>query len=341
MTADLVLESYLDQTAATGDLPAAAARAVAAIAAAGRTIAELLAAGPLAGALAASVGSPANDWGDAQKALDIRAHDMMLAALHAAGVASVLSEEAEQPVAVDAAGRVAVAIDPLDGSSNIDTNVPVGTIFSILPAAAGFLVPGHMQIAAGFMIYGVNTGLAVTFGDGTRLFTLDRSRGVFRSTGRPIAIPPQTAEFAINSSNRRHWDIAIRAYIDGCLAGAAGLRGRNFNTRWLASLVGEAYRILIRGGIYLYPADDRTGYRHGRLRLIYEANPVAMLAEQAGGASTDGRTRILDLVPHSVHQRTPLVFGSRDEVAEIAACYHRPASDYTSPLFSPRSLFRA
>jgi fructose-1,6-bisphosphatase I len=322
MTADLVLESYLDQTAATGDLPAAAARAVAAIAAAGRTIAELLAAGPLAGALAASVGSPANDWGDAQKALDIRAHDMMLAALHAAGVASVLSEEAEQPVAVDAAGRVAVAIDPLDGSSNIDTNVPVGTIFSILPAAAGFLVPGHMQIAAGFMIYGVNTGLAVTFGDGTRLFTLDRSRGVFRSTGRPIAIPPQTAEFAINSSNRRHWDIAIRAYIDGCLAG-------------------EAYRILIRGGIYLYPADDRTGYRHGRLRLIYEANPVAMLAEQAGGASTDGRTRILDLVPHSVHQRTPLVFGSRDEVAEIAACYHRPASDYTSPLFSPRSLFRA
>ena len=343
MTSELYLDAYLDTVAERGGLFEPAAMAVRRMAAAGREIADILSAGPLAGALSATIGEPANDWGDAQKAFDVRAHDIVLTSLRSAAVASVLSEEAEHPVLIDPAGRIGVAIDPLDGSSNIDTNVPVGTIFSILPADGlnGFLVPGEQQIAAGFLIYGVNTGLVVTFGDGTRMFTLDRGRGAFIGVDGPLSIPVQTSEYAINASNRRHWDGAVRAYVDGCLAGMDGIRGRNFNTRWLASLAGEAYRILIRGGVYLYPADDRPGYRHGRLRLIYEANPVAMLVEQAGGAATDGRTRILELKPSAPHQRIALVFGSRDEVEEVGFGYHRPAPELASPLFSSRSLFRA
>ena len=343
MTDEFYLDAYLDAVSERAGLFEPAAMAVRTLAAAGRDLADILSAGPLAGALAATVGTLANDWGDAQKAFDVQAHDIIVAALRSAAVASVLSEEAEHPVLIDPAGRIGIAIDPLDGSSNIDTNVPVGTIFSILPADGlnGFMVPGDQQIAAGFLIYGANTGLVVTFGDGTRMFTLDRRRGAFISVGGPLSIPAQTSEYAINASNRRHWDAAVRAYVDGCLAGVDGIRGRNFNTRWLACLAAEAYRIMLRGGVYLYPADDRPGYRHGRLRLIYEANPVAMLVEQAGGAATDGRNRILGLKPSTPHQRTALVFGSRDEVEEVALGYHQPALNLASPLFSSRSLFRA
>lgn len=344
MTAELPLESYLDQAAARSPVLADAAAVILAIAGAGRGLADLLAAGPLAGSLAASRGPADADWADAPKELDVRAHAMMLHALAAAPVAAVLSEEAEAPVILDPAHRLAVAIDPIDGSSNIDTNAPVGTVFSILPAgadpAAAFMAPGRGQVAAGFLIYGVNTSLAVTLGDGTRIFTLDRAQGGFVAAGGPVAIPAEASEYAINGSNRRHWDAPVRAYVEDCQAGAEGPRGRDFNTRWIASLVAEAYRIMVRGGIYLYPADARKGYGDGRLRLAYEANPLAMLAEQAGGAATDGRTRILDLQPASPHQRTPFVFGSRVEVAEVAACYGRPAPQAASPLFATRSLFR-
>jgi fructose-1,6-bisphosphatase I len=347
MTTELYLETYLDRLAAAGSLRADAAAAIVAITSAGREIAGILAAGPLAGALAAARGADAdvNDWGDLQKELDIRAHDMMVGALRTAPVASVLSEEAEHPLILDPACWLAVAIDPLDGSSNIDTNAPVGTIFSLLPAnrgdpAAAFLAPGRNQVAAGFMIYGVNTALVVTLGEGTHLFTLDRTRGAFIAASGPVTIPERTAEYAINGSNKRHWDKAVHSYVEDCVAGTEGRRGRNFNTRWIASLVAEAYRIMIRGGVYLYPADQRAGYREGRLRLIYEANPIAMLIEQAGGAATDGRSRILDLQPATVHQRIALVFGSKEEVVEIEHHYRQPMPELASPLFSARSLFR-
>ena len=345
MTTELHLDAYLDRAASQGGVQADAAATILALANAGRTIARILAAGPLAGALGASRPGAANDWGDAQKEFDVQAHGIVVDALRAAPVACVLSEEAEHPVTLDPARRLSVAIDPLDGSSNLDTNAPVGTIFSILPASrndqgAAFLAPGREQVAAGFLIYGANTGLAVTMGDGARIFTLDPARGAFVAVGS-AAIPPATSEYAINASNGRHWDPAVRSYVDDCLAGAEGPRGRDFNTRWVASLVADAYRIMLRGGVYLYPGDRRAGYQAGRLRLVYEANPIAFLAEQAGGAATDGRARILDLEPASLHQRVPFVFGSREEVTEVARLHARPERDLVSPLFGARSLFRA
>jgi fructose-1,6-bisphosphatase I len=320
------------------------ARTIMALAGAGLAIAKLAALGPLAGELGAVRGE--NLGGDTQKEMDLRSHALAIDHLARAPVMLVGSEESDEAVFLDPAGTLAVAIDPLDGSSNIETNAPIGTIFSILPVgadpAAALLQPGTRQSAAGFFIYGPQTALVLTIGRGTEIFVLDRRVGEFVRLGSAVAIPPDTEEFAINASNQRHWPGAVRSYIDDCLAGADGLRGKNYNMRWIASLVADAFRILRRGGIYLYPADARQGYQAGRLRLVYEANPIAFLVEQAGGAATDGQNRILDLQPRHLHERTPLVFGSRHEVERVAR-HHSAAhllADH-APLFGQRGLLRA
>ena len=238
---------------------------------------------------------------------------------------------------------LAVNVDPLDGSSNIDTNLTVGTIFSILPAEgpSPLLQPGHTQLAAGFIIYGPQTALVLTVGQGTHMFWLAPGAEDFLLVKRNVQIPAVAREYAINGSNFRFWDDAIKAYVIDCTLGEDGPRKANFNTRWLASLVAEAFRILTRGGIYLYPDDTRKGYTKGRLRLLYEANPIALLTEQAGGACTTGTQRMLDVAPASLHQRVALVFGSKNEVEEVAHYYSAPHSPGNrSPLFAQRGLFR-
>lgn len=335
----LRLESYLDMCVARKPQVLPVCRAIIELSNAGRKIAKILARGSLAGALSGLVGESLD--GDGQKTMDVMTHDIVREALREAAVRHFASEEALEFEVLDPSGSIAVAVDPLDGSSNIDTLAPIGTIFSILPAVGEnpFLQTGRKQLAAGYLIYGPQTALALTLGDGTRIFTLDPETGAYMSTGGDIRIPADTKEYAINSSNQRHWEPEIRAYIAELMMGAGGPRGQDFNTRWLASMVGDAFRILVRGGIYLYPGDYRRGYARGRLRLIYEANPVAMLMEQAGGAATDGRKPILDIVPTELHQRSPLVFGSANEVARVTAAYMSPTPQ-ESPLFQTRSLFR-
>jgi fructose-1,6-bisphosphatase I len=338
MTELLTLEVYLELCAARKPALLPVCRTIAELAEAGRQIARTLGYGPLAGKLSAKIGESLD--GDGQKVLDLLAHEMLRKALSNGLVRDFASEEAAAPEILDQRGTLAVAVDPLDGSSNIDTLAPIGTIFSILPAGeAAFLQPGRRQLAAGFLIYGPQTALALTLGEGTRMFTLHPEENVFMSVGGNAAVPQETREYAINASNMRHWEPAIAGYIDTLLQGAEGPRNADFNTRWLASMVADAYRILVRGGVYLYPADRRRGYGEGRLRLIYEANPIAFLMEQAGGAATNGQSAILDLIPTELHQRCPLVFGAAGEVARIAAAYATPRLQ-ESPLFNRRSLFR-
>lgn len=341
------LRRYLDDWAGDDAERGAVAATVRAIADAAAAVSELIARGPLAGALEAVVG--ANADGDAQKQLDVRANDLFIAALREAPVAVLGSEEFEDALALNDRAPLAVSIDPLDGSSNIDTNVSLGTIFSILAtatamngtASSALLQPGTNQLAAGFVIYGPCTALVLTLGQGCHIFTLDRATSTFVLTRPDVRIPTGKSEYAINASNYRHWDEPVRAYIDDCISGAAGPRGKNFNMRWIASLVAEAFRIFVRGGIFLYPRDDRPGYQRGRLRLVYEANPIAFLVEQARGAATDGERRILDLQPRALHEHVPLVFGSPDKVERVAR-YHGdlPSIGERSPLFGRRGLFR-
>jgi fructose-1,6-bisphosphatase I len=331
------LAQWVDRDTARADV----ATTLLALAGACRRISDLIAAGALAGALGATRGE--HGAGDTQKELDVRANDLVLDALTEAPVAALASEELDLAVALTQGAPLLVAIDPLDGSSNIDTNVSVGTIFSILPAdSAAFLQPGGRQLAAGYAIYGPQTALVLTTGEGTNVFTLDRASGQFRLTAERVRVPSKTREFAINASNHRHWDEPIRIYVDDCLKGSEGPRGEDFNMRWIASMVAEAHRVLARGGVYMYPSDLRDGYQHGRLRLVYEANPVAWLIEQAGGAASTGTGRILDITPEGIHQRVPLIFGSRDEVERLDR-YHRdpyPLGE-RSPLFGRRGLFRS
>ena len=259
----------------------------------------------------------ANADGDAQKKLDVLADEMILSALSdCVGVAAYLSEERDDAVTLHDGGDIIVASDPLDGSTNIDTNVSIGTIFSILPAAGGHLQPGRNQLASGIFVYGPQTTLLVTFGDGVLAFQLAED-GLFHNMDWRVQIPPKTSEFSINASNSRHWTAPVSRYINDCLAGDAGPRQRDFNMRWVGSLVADSWRIFRRGGIFLYPADARKGYETGRLRLVYEASPMAMLVSQAGGRASDGQQDILDITPTSLHQRVPLVFGSANEVDEF------------------------
>jgi fructose-1,6-bisphosphatase I len=341
------LQSYLATWAGDDAERVSVATTVRSIAGTAVTVSDLIARGPLAGALGAVVGG--NAGGDAQKELDVRANDLFIEALRDGPVAVFGSEENEAALVLNDDAPLAVAIDPLDGSSNIDTNVSIGTIFSILPLAtatngsaeSALLQPGANQLAAGFAIYGPQTALVLTLGHGTQIFTLDRTASTFVRTRADVQIPFGKREYAINASNYRHWDEPVRAYIDDCISGAEGPRGENFNMRWIASLIAEVFRILARGGIFLYPRDHRPGYEKGRLRLVYEANPIALLVEQAGGAATDGERRILDIPPQELHQRVPLVFGSRDKVERVARYHTDPhAIGERSPLFGRRGLFR-
>ncbi|MBL8519800.1 MAG: class 1 fructose-bisphosphatase [Betaproteobacteria bacterium] len=292
--------------------------------------------GALAGLLgdAGPGGASINVQGEAQKKLDVIANEILLEANEWGGhLAAMASEEMEGPHAIPhryPKGEYLLLFDPLDGSSNIDVNASVGTIFSVLrcpdgvtdPSEKDFLQPGRDQVCAGFAVYGPSTVLVLTLGRGVHAFTLDRELGSFVLTRENIRIPVDTQEFAINLSNRRFWEAPMQRYIDELLAGKAGPRGKDFNMRWIASMVADVFRILTRGGIFLYPRDNKDPSKPGRLRLMYEANPMAWIIEQAGGAATTGRERLLDVIPTSLHQRVPVMLGSKNEVAVVSG-YHQ------------------
>lgn len=347
MGENATLRIYLNEWAGGDTKRQAVSQIIEAIADSCRVIGQVISKGDLGGSLGACLGE--NVGGDTQKALDIQANDLLVARLMETPVAHIASEEIETAISTgNEDAPFCVAMDPLDGSSNIDVNVSIGTIFSVLPALEGvsdpdrqLRQPGANQVAAGYVIYGPQTALVLTVGEGTQLFTLDQASGNFQLTVPDSQIPADAKEFAINASNYRHWDDHVRLYINDCMAGVEGPRGKNFNTRWIASLVAEAHRILSRGGVFLYPSDDRKGYENGRLRLLYEANPIALLIEQAGGGATTGTGRVLEVEPKKIHQHVPLIFGSRNEVSHIER-YHGDigGAGERSPLFGNRGLFR-
>jgi fructose-1,6-bisphosphatase len=317
-------------------------------------IANALAKGTLAGTRG-STGN-VNVEGEEQQQLDIISNDIMLRCCEWAGhLAGMASEEMEEPYPIPEAyprGRFLLIFDPLDGSSNLDVNVTVGTIFSVLrmpegvtnPTVADFLQPGTQQVCAGYALYGPTAMMVLTLGAGVHGFTLDPDIGAYVLTHPNLAIAPDTHEFAVNASNQRFWEPPVKRYIEECVAGKSGDREKDFNMRWIASLVAEVHRILLRGGLFMYPKDTKDPKRPGRLRLLYEANPMAMLIEQAGGAASTGRGRILEVPPETLHQRVPVILGSRNEVARLEryhAEYDRGEDQpFSSPLFSERSLYR-
>jgi fructose-1,6-bisphosphatase I/sedoheptulose-1,7-bisphosphatase len=317
-----------------------------------KRISCLVGKGALAGVLGGAGSS--NGQGEAQMKLDVAADRIFRRTTEWGGtLAAMISEETDVPYTIPAQypkGRYLLAFDPLDGSSNIDVNVPVGSIFSVLRAPEGaaeplvqdFLRPGTAQVCAGYAIYGPTTMLVLTLGRGTHGFTLDREIGEFMLTHPDLRIPEETSEFAINASNARFWEPAVKRYVDECLAGRRGPRGRDFNMRWIASLVAEAHRILMRGGVFLYPRDEREATRNGRLRLLYEANPIAMVIEQAGGRASTGTQRVLEVAPRRLHERSGFIFGAAGEVERLEL-YHREFNrrGYDAPLFGARGLFRA
>ncbi len=277
-----------------------------------------------------------NIQGEVQKKLDIIANETLIEANEWGGhLAAMASEEMEGIYVVPnryPQGEYLLMFDPLDGSSNIDVNVSIGTIFSVLKKPEGhpgvhdsdFLQPGSQQVAAGYCIYGPQTTLVLTVGGGVAMFTLDREQGSFVLTRENVRIPEDTKEFAINMSNMRHWDEPVKRYIDECLQGKEGPRGKDFNMRWIASMVSDVHRILCRGGIFMYPWDKREPNKPGKLRLMYEANPMGWLVEQAGGAATNGHQRILDIQPTQLHERVSVILGSKNEVERVTS-YHRKA----------------
>jgi fructose-1,6-bisphosphatase I/sedoheptulose-1,7-bisphosphatase len=314
----------------------------------------------LAAAAQSHANLPVNVQGEVQKPLDIVSNEIFIRTTEWSGhLAGMGSEEMDDPYQIPATykrGKYLLVFDPLDGSSNIDVNVSVGSIFSILRAPqsavdsgrdvteADFLQPGAAQVAAGYAIYGPVTMLVLTVGSGVVGFTLDPNLGEFKLTHPDIRVPVDTQEFAINSSNSRFWESPIKRYVDECLAGKTGPRGKDFNTRWIASMVAEAHRILMRGGVFMYPRDTKDMTKPGRLRLLYEANPIGFVMEQAGGRASTGRSSMLEVQPEKLHQRIGLVFGSRNEVDRIER-YHLEYDEgtdqpYVSPLFNERSLYR-
>jgi len=323
------------------------------VAAAVKAISAMTAKGALDGYLGEHGGE--NVQGEAQQRLDVLANEVMIRSCEWGGLlAGMVSEELAEPYPIPgefARGRYLLTFDPLDGSSNTGVNVSVGTIFSVLrhdrpepPCSADYLQPGNRQVAAGYAIYGPATMLVITVGRGTHGFTLDREIGNFILTHPDLQIPPDTSEFAINTSNARFWEPPVHRYVTECQAGKAGIRSHDFNMRWIASLVAEAHRILMRGGVFMYPKDTQDPNRHGRLRLLYEANPIGLLIEQAGGLATTGQQRVMEVKPDALHERVPLIMGSRNEVERIARYYAEFQSGadrpFTSPLFNERSLFR-
>lgn len=284
-----------------------------------------------------------NLGGDGQKALDVIADDAFMAALKQSDVRYYASEEQDDTVVLNPQGSLALAIDPLDGSSNIDTNVSIGTIFAIYDAEdtpeASFLRSGREIRAAGYSIFGPQCCLIISFGDGVLKYVFDPTTGQFMFTGKIKSVPEESTEYAINASNYRHWPAPVRAYIDDRVAGTDGPMEQDFNMRWIASLVAETHRILTRGGIFLYPSDARKGYEKGRLRLLYECAPIGFLIEQAGGRATDGTEPILDAVPDQLHARTSFVFGSANKVTRMATYFDLPDQE-AAALFNERGLFR-
>ncbi len=320
-------------------------------------IARAVAFGELGDAMGITVGEEVNVQGETQKKLDVISNLMFLRTTEWSGhLAGMASEEMEVPYPIPATyprGKYLLVFDPLDGSSNIDVNVALGSIFSILRAPmdvidsgrdvteADFLQPGATQVAAGYAIYGPTTMLVLTVGNGVAGFTLDPNLGEFKLTHPDIEVPADTREFAINTSNSRFWEPPVKRYVDECLAGCTGPRGKDFNMRWIASMVAEAHRILMRGGVFLYPRDTKDPAKNGRLRLLYEANPIGFVVEQAGGRASTGRQPVLGVKPSGLHQRIGVVFGSRNEVERIERYHHEPAGrEAPAPLFAERSLFR-
>ena len=290
--------------------------------------------GELIGVLG-SAGSE-NVQGETQKKLDIITNEVFIKSTEWGGhLAAMASEEMEDVYPIPAKypkGKYLLVFDPLDGSSNIDVNISVGTIFSILrapkgvanPAAADFLQSGTTQVCAGYALYGPATMLVITTGHGVNGFTLDSDIGEFMLTHPNMIIPADTVEFAINSSNERFWEKPVQRYVEECVAGKTGPRGINFNMRWVASMVAEVHRILTRGGVFLYPKDTKDPTKGGKLRLLYEANPMSFIVEQAGGISSSGYERIMDIKPSDLHQRVPVILGSKNEVARLVR-YHKEA----------------
>ena len=294
-----------------------------------------------------------NIQGETQKKLDVLSNQILLDCAqqcdHLAGVASEEMEEFFPITSPSTKGEYLLVFDPLDGSSNIDVNISVGTIFSILrspkPAAqiteADFLQPGTAQVCAGYALYGPSTMMVLTVGSGVHGFTFDREEGEFILTHPDMSVKPDTREFAINTSNQRFWEEPVQRYIGEMLAGEEGPRGTNFNMRWVASMVAEVHRILARGGIFMYPKDTKDPSKPGRLRLMYEANPMSFIIEQAGGISSTGRERILEIKPGSLHQRVPVILGSKNEVERVVRYHAEPPQEkFSSPLFNVRSVFR-
>lgn len=322
------------------------------IAAAVKAISAMTAKGELGGVLGSL--DTQNVQGETQKKLDVMSNTAFVNTFALGGlVAGLASEEMDDPVVIDAkdgSGRLLTVFDPLDGSSNIDANVSVGSIFSVLrapegrpPVAADYLVAGRNQLAAGYAIYGPSTMLVLTVGKGTHGFTLDREVGNFILTHPDMQVPEDTSEFAINASNERFWEPPVQRYVTECKNGRTDVRARDFNMRWIASMVADIHRILMRGGVFMYPKDTKDPAKQGRLRLMYEANPMSMVIEQAGGIGSTGRVRLLDLQPEEIHQRVPVVIGSKNEVERIER-YHQEydnGSDeqYKSPLFQERTLY--
>ncbi len=345
-----LIEERRRHPGATGDLNAL----VTDVSLACKAIARKVAFGALAGVPGsdAPASGTVNVQGEEQKPMDVLSNQLFIRATEWGGhLAGMASEEMEAPYtlpAQHARGKYLLLFDPLDGSSNIDVNVSVGSIFSILrapvpgqdPEPEHFLQPGTEQVGAGYAIYGPSTMLVLTLGRGTHAFTLDPMLGEWVLSHPNLQIPETTREFAINASNSRFWEPAVKRYVDECMAGQTGPRGADFNMRWIASLVAETHRILMRGGVFLYPRDRKDPARAGRLRLLYEAGPISFLIEQAGGVASTGRSRLMEAQPDTLHQRIGFVFGSKQEVDRIEG-YHRdePPEAYDSPLFGKRGLF--
>ena len=322
------LSRYLvEQQRAKGNIPPELRLLLEVVARACKSISHAVNKGALGGVLGTAMTE--NVQGEVQKKLDIIANEVLIEANEWGGhLAAMASEEMDSIYAVPnryPQGEYLLLFDPLDGSSNIDVNVSIGTIFSVLKKAEGnvavqetdFLQTGSAQVAAGYCVYGPQTTLVMTVGDGVAMFTLDREQGSFVLTQEHVQIPADTKEFAINMSNMRHWDDPVKHYIDECLAGKSGPRGKDFNMRWVASMVADVHRILTRGGVFMYPWDKREPDKPGKLRLMYEANPMSWLVEQAGGAATNGEQRILDIQPTQLHQRVSVFLGSKNEVDHV------------------------
>lgn len=340
MSLKISLSRYLvEQQRDKGHIPADLRLLLEVVARACKSISHAVNKGALGGVLGSA--NSENIQGEVQKKLDIIANEVLLEANEWGGhLAAMASEEMDSIYLVPnrfPQGEYLLMFDPLDGSSNIDVNVSIGTIFSVLKkadsanskdahSASGvteqdFLQPGKQQVAAGYCVYGPQTTLVLTVGDGVAVFTLDREQGSFVLTQENVQVPADTQEFAVNMSNMRHWDEPVRRYIDECLQGKEGPRGKDFNMRWIASMVADVHRILTRGGVFLYPWDKREPHKAGKLRLLYEANPMSWLIEQAGGAATNGHARILDLQPQQLHERVSVVLGSKNEVERVTR-YH-------------------